>query len=454
MSDSDPVLDALLAGLATNDHPDLRAAIGRHLIATGRPGDALEHIRVALAGRPADVELLGMAADAAGASGDGEAAAGYRQLLDALAPPPPPPPPPTAAPSELSPAPTSEPPPAPAPQPPPAPAGSGPSAAAAEPPVPPVDPAETSRLPATGATDDDYDSFLREVLAEDRASRVRLSDVGGMSQVKAELERRFFLPLRNPDIQKAFGQTVGGGLLLYGPPGCGKTFLARAIAGELEASFIPVTLHDTLDMWLGQSEQNLHAIFSAARSETPAVLFFDEVDAIGQKRSRTASAAMRGVVAQLLAELDGAVDRNDGVFVIAATNAPWDVDPALRRPGRFDRTLLVLPPDVEAREAILELHLRERPTTRLDLAKVARQTRNLSGADLKLICDTATELAMERSVASGEVVPIDQKLLDKAAKGVKPSVGPWLETARNFVTFANQRGEYDELELYLQSQSR
>jgi SpoVK/Ycf46/Vps4 family AAA+-type ATPase len=163
---------------------------------------------------------------------------------------------------------------------------------------------------------------------------------------------------------------------------------------------------------------------------------------------------MRSVVAQLLNELDGAVDRNDGVFVIAATNAPWDVDPALRRPGRFDRTVLVLPPDQEARAAILAVHLRHRPTAGLDLARIAAKTQGLSGADLKLICDTAVELAMERAVRSGRVEPVDQKLLEKAAKSVGPSVGPWLDTARNFVTFSNHDGTYDELELYLSSQRR
>lgn len=409
MTEPDPVLAALQAALAENDHPELHAALGRHLAQIGRRADALAHLRTALAADPADVDLLRLVAEAAAAAGEDDAAAGYQRLLDAL------------------------------------------------------DPLDTDRsddlrghderrVSATG--DDDFDSFLREVLAEDRAARVRLSDVGGMHQVKAELERRFFLPIRNPEIQKAFGKPVSGGLLLYGPPGCGKTFLARAIAGELDARFIPVTLHDTLDMWLGNSEQNLHAVFAEARAETPAVLFLDEVDAIGQKRSRTNSSSLRSIVAQLLNELDGATDRNDGVFVVAATNAPWDVDPALRRPGRFDRTVLVLPPDEEARAAILALHLRDRPAANLDLAKVARKTRDLSGADLKLICDTAVEFAMERSVRTGRVEPIDQKLLDRAAKSVKPSVGPWLDTARNYVTFANADGGYDELELYLSSQKR
>lgn len=443
MTDPDPVLAALQGALAENDHPDLHAAVARHLTQVGRSAEALDHLRAALAANPADVSLLALAAESADAAGEADAAAGYRRLLVALSPesaeqataPPVPP--------SLDPSPANPPsPPQPVVNPPDSLTGDSPIEGSGDDP----------RVPARG--DDDFDSFLREVLAEDRAERVRLSDVGGMRQVKEELERRFFLPIRNPEIQQAFGKSVSGGLLLYGPPGCGKTFLARAIAGELDARFVPVTLHDTLDMWLGNSEQNLHAVFIEARAETPTVLFLDEVDAIGQKRSRMNSSAMRSIVAQLLSELDGATDRNDGVFVIGATNAPWDVDPALRRPGRFDRTVLVLPPDEEARASILALHLRDRPTGELDVVKIAKKTRDLSGADLKLICDTAVEFAMERSVESGRVEPIDQKLLEKAAKSVKPSVGPWLDTARNYVTFANADGGYDELELYLNSQKR
>ena len=306
-----------------------------------------------------------------------------------------------------------------------------------------------------GVPDDEFDAFLREVIADEATDQVQLSDVGGLAQIKAELERRFFGPIRNPELQKAYGKPISGGLLMYGPPGCGKTFLARAIAGELGARFLPVTLHDTLDMWLGNSEQNLHRIFREARSKTPTVLFFDEIDAIGQKRSRSHNSGMRNIVAQLLQELDGAVDRNDGVFTIGATNAPWDVDPALRRPGRFDRTLLVLPPDQAARESILNVHLRDRPVAEgVDLAKLAAKTQQLTGADLKLICDTAVEMAMEAAIREGEVVPVDQSILQRAAKSVKPSVGPWVETAQNFVAFGNATGEYDELATYLATYRR
>ena len=174
-------------------------------------------------------------------------------------------------------------------------------------------------------------------------STVRLDDVGGMVEVKRRLEAAFLAPMRNPELRKLYGKKMHGGLLLYGPPGCGKTFIARAVAGELGAQFLGVSIHDVLEMWIGSSERNLHGLFDLARRSAPCVLFIDEVDAIGRRRSQL-QGAMRTVVNQLLAEMDGQGE-NDGVYVLGATNHPWDVDPALRRPGRFDRMLLVLPPD-------------------------------------------------------------------------------------------------------------
>ena len=170
-----------------------------------------------------------------------------------------------------------------------------------------------------------------------------------MDDVKRRLELAFFGPLRNPQMRKLYGKSLRGGLLLYGPPGCGKTFLARAVAGEMGAKFISVSIVDVLNMWIGNSERNLHEIFEAARRNAPCVLFLDELDALGHKRSQMTSTSMRTIGNQLLTELDGVDSNNDGVFVLAATNAPWDVDPALRRPGRFDRMCLVLPPDATAR---------------------------------------------------------------------------------------------------------
>src|SRR5206468_9093310 len=175
--------------------------------------------------------------------------------------------------------------------------------------------------PVRGAADRAFDVEV---------STVRLADVGGMTEVKQRLELAFLGPLRNPQLRAMYGKSLRGGLLLYGPPGCGKTFLARAVAGEMQARFLALSIVDVLNMWLGNSEKNLHEVFEAARRNAPCVLFFDEIDALGQKRSQLRQHAGRNVVNQLLAELDGVGDNNEGVFVLAATNHPWDVDTALR----------------------------------------------------------------------------------------------------------------------------
>src|SRR6201991_841738 len=231
---------------------------------------------------------------------------------------------------------------------------------------------------------------------------IRLADVGGMEDVKQRLELAFLGPMRNPELAKAFGKTLTGGLLLYGPPGCGKTFIARAVAGELGARFIAVSFADIIDMFVGQSERNIHELFEIARRNAPCVLFLDEVDAIGQKRSQLRNTPMRSAVNQLLLELDDVDGGNDGVFLLAATNHPWDVDSALRRPGRFDRTLLVLPPDNPAREAIFRYHLRDRPVAGVNLGRLANLTDGYSGADIAHICETASQRALMDSVKTGE----------------------------------------------------
>jgi AAA+ superfamily predicted ATPase len=276
-----------------------------------------------------------------------------------------------------------------------------------------------------------------------------LADVAGMTEVKQRLEAAFLAPMRNPELRRLYGKSLRGGLLMYGPPGCGKTFIARAVAGELGARFMAVSFADIIDMFVGQSERNIHELFEIARRNAPCVLFLDEVDAIGQKRSQLRHTPMRSAVNQLLLELDDIAGHNEGVFLLAATNHPWDVDSALRRPGRFDRTLLVLPPDAAAREGVFRYHLKDRPVAGIDLARLAGLTDGYSGADIAHICETAAERALMDSVRLGEPRLIGTPDLESAIGEVKPSLGAWFDVARNVALFANEGGTYDDLATYL-----
>lgn len=342
------------------------------------------------------------------------------------------------------------------------PAGSAAGPAGTAPAGEPAEPAEPTPEVDWQALEADLGPVAQPMFVEDsaagepaaaaydvEASSLRLSDVGGMQEVKDRLEAAFLAPMRNADLRRLYGKSLRGGMLLYGPPGCGKTFLGRAVAGELGASFISVGLSDVLDMWLGNSERNLHELFALARRSAPAVLFFDEVDAIGQKRSQTRNSATRGIINQLLAELDGVGADNEGVFVIGATNQPWDVDSALRRPGRLDRTLLVLPPDQPARVAILRTHLRDRPVEGVNLERLAKLADGYSGADLAHVCEGAAERALLDSMRSGTPRMITMSDLQATLAEVRPSVAPWFATARNVVMFGDPDGQYEDLRRYM-----
>ena len=283
------------------------------------------------------------------------------------------------------------------------------------------------------------------------ASTLTLADVGGMQAVKDRLNMAFLAPLRNPEMRRLYGKSLKGGLMLYGPPGCGKTYIARALAGEMGASFVSITLTDILDQFIGNSEANLHSLFETARAHAPVVLFLDEIDAIGQKRSQVSSSGWRGVTNQLLTEMDGIDSGNEGVFILAATNVPWDVDPALRRPGRFDRSVAVLPPDEPARQSILRHHLGSRPVEGIDLAHLARQTNGFTGADLAHLADSAVEYAMMDSMRTGTVRMVTMKDFKRALRQVRPSAGPWFSTARNIVAYGNRDGQYDDLAAYMRA---
>ena len=279
--------------------------------------------------------------------------------------------------------------------------------------------------------------------------KTTFGDVGGMDAVKEEIRMKIILPLEHPEMFQAYGKKVGGGILMYGPPGCGKTYLARATAGEVKAGFLSIGISDVLDMWIGSSEKNLHELFEQARRNKPCVLFFDEVDALGASRADMRHSGGRHLINQFLAELDGVDAANEGVLILAATNAPWHLDNAFRRPGRFDRILFVPPPDQPARAAILRLMLTGKPSDSVDFDQLAKKTADFSGADLKAVVDQAVEAKLREAMKSGKLQPLRTKDLLAAAGGVKPSTREWFATARNYALYSNQGGAYDDILKYL-----
>lgn len=280
-------------------------------------------------------------------------------------------------------------------------------------------------------------------------SKISFKDVGGMEKLKEEVRMKIIHPLNHPEIYQAYGKSIGGGILMYGPPGCGKTYLARATAGEVKAYFLAIGIHDVLNMYLGQSEHNLHQLFEFARSHTPCVLFIDEVDALGANRSDMRRSAGRQLINQFLSELDGVNTSNEGVLILAATNAPWHLEPALRRPGRFDRVLFVPPPDQQARAAILQIMLADKPTQKIDYQQLAKKSVGFSGADLKGAVDIAVENKLREAMKKGLPTPLTTKDLLVAVKSIKYTTRDWFSTARNYALYSNQSGIYDDILEYM-----
>ena len=308
----------------------------------------------------------------------------------------------------------------------------------------------TPAAPASAAEPGDLERVAEYKLpTEVERPSLTFADVGGMDAVKEQVRMKILFPLQQPDLFKAYGKKAGGGVLLYGPPGCGKTLISRAVAGEIKAKFLAVGIHQVIEMWLGNSEKNLHGLFEYARRNAPAVLFFDEVDALAANRSDLRASAGRTLINQFLAEFDGTQGANEGVLVLGATNAPWHLDPAFLRPGRFDRVLFVPPPDEPARAAIAAVMARDKPVEKFDPAALAKRTKDFSGADLRAVFDQATERTLTEAMKRGRVIPLTTDDLARATKDVKPSTRGWFESARNHALYANQSGFYDDVLVHL-----
>jgi AAA+ superfamily predicted ATPase len=289
--------------------------------------------------------------------------------------------------------------------------------------------------------------LLEDLGLEIELPAVTLADVGGMSSVKQWLASSGPVSQAERSPRRRLQRALRGGLLEYGPAGCGKTFLAKATAGELGVGFLPVDLAELLELRPGEGQRTLHDVFEAARLAAPCLLLLDQLDAIGDGPGTPERSFSRGVVEQFVAELQVIRDEHLDVTVVAASENPWDVDPLLRE--RLARRLLVLPPDRGAREVILWDAIADYPVAELNVAALAGRTEGFSATDLIVLADSAVEIATERALASGRDRPVSMNDFDRALVGVEPSPPAWLALARDFMLYAGHGGVYDDLLAYL-----
>jgi len=272
---------------------------------------------------------------------------------------------------------------------------------------------------------------MREVYIE--VPTVRWNQIGGLEEVKKELREAVEWPMKNPEVFKRMGIRPPKGILLFGPPGCGKTLLARAVATESEANFITIKGPEVFSKWVGESEKAIREVFRKGRMAAPAVIFFDEIDSLVPRRGMgyADSGVTERVISQLLTEMDGILALED-IVVIAATNRPDIIDPAILRPGRFDRLIYVPEPDQKARLEIFKLYTKEMPLAKdVDLTRLAEMTKSYSGADIEALCREAALNALRKDFKSNVVTFAD---FQEAMKKIGPSVSSDMDTwYRNFL---------------------
>ncbi|HEY0008647.1 MAG TPA: ATP-binding protein [Tepidisphaeraceae bacterium] len=253
---------------------------------------------------------------------------------------------------------------------------------------------------------------------------VRFDDVAGLEDVKDEIRLKMIYPFAHPELAEKFDIRGGGGLLMYGPPGTGKTLLARATAGELDATFFRISAADILSKWVGEAEQNVKKLFDAAAAEKRAVIFIDEIESLVPARRDDGSSVMQRVVPQVLQGMEGFdKSKKSAVLFLGATNVPWQLDPAVLRPGRFDQRVYIPLPDLPARHRMLELYLAKRPLADdVDFAAIAKKLEGYSGADVRQVCDRAAMIPFLHAVAGRPSDRITAAVLDEALAETPPSV--------------------------------
>ncbi|MEP0814065.1 MAG: AAA family ATPase [bacterium] len=296
-----------------------------------------------------------------------------------------------------------------------------------------------------GMDDDVYSAYStgseEKLLGEQRIPADTFADIAGLESVKEIVRETIQYPLTNPELAAKYGKRAGGGVLFFGPPGCGKTMLARAAAGECKLFFINVNLSTVLDKWVGNSEKAIATIFRAARKKAPCIMFIDELDALGMAREESHTGWEKKIISQLLTEMDGIESNNENLMVLGATNAPWNVDLALRRAGRFGKSVFVPPPNAEERKAVLELYVGKKPFVDregIDFDELAAKTEYHSSDNLRQLVEDAATIPWKEAIKTGVARPLEMKDLLAALDSRQADLLEWDKLVRRYEEFARQ----------------
>lgn len=275
--------------------------------------------------------------------------------------------------------------------------------------------------------------------------RIDFNSIGGLESLKEEIRIKIIEPILNPEIFKEFGKKAGGGILMYGPPGCGKSLIAEATANEANASFFHVKPSELKSKYVGETEKNISKLFEQARQNQPAIIFFDEFETLGRERSRT-DVHTQNHISQLLSEMDGVGNKDSQILLLAATNVPWDIDPALRRHGRFGSSIFVTEPDLIARKEILQLNLSDKPIDEtVDTEFLANVTEGFSGADITELCEIAADIVIKEYFRTKNRRKINHNDFINALENKQSIVKSWYDLAKKKIVENQQEDLYADI---------
>ncbi len=286
----------------------------------------------------------------------------------------------------------------------------------------------------------------KKMVVKGEVSTTDFTAIAGMDELKKKLQIKVLEPLKNPELAKKFKQQIAGGLILYGPPGCGKTYIIRALAGEAKMKLFIAKVSDILDKWVGNSEKNLHMLFEQARKEKPSIIFMDELDGLGWRRSQEDHSWERNFISQLLVELDNGDGKNNGIIILGATNAPWFLDAALKRSGRFGTTIYVPAPDEKTRMHLFEMYTKDLPLEpKLPYKEFARKTQGYSCADVQSICERAAQKAYERSISENKESVLTRQDIEDSILQERSDIIEWFASLPHSLSLDEMKTLYPEL---------